>query len=236
MTKAPAIYCALDRPDLDGALALARALDGAVDGFKLGLEFVTANGPDGVRRIVALGAPVFLDLKFHDIPNTVAGAIEAARALGVAMLTLHVAGGPAMLRAAVEAARSRHPCPRLIGVTVLTSLDDADLAALGIAENVPGRVARLAGLAWDCGLDGIVCAPHEVALLRGRFAPDFTLVVPGIRPSGSVAGDQKRVMGPADAVAAGADVLVIGRPITGARDPLAAAQAVHAEIVAARAA
>ena len=236
MTKAPAIYCALDRPDLAGAVALARALDGVVDGFKVGLEFVTANGPDGVRAIVQLGLPVFLDLKFHDIPNTVAGAIEAARALGVAMLTLHVGGGPAMLRAAVEAGRAREPCPRLIGVTVLTSLDDADLAALGIAEEVSAHVARLAGLAWDYGLDGIVCAPHEVALLRSRFAPDFTLVVPGIRPSGSAAGDQKRTKGPADAVAAGADVLVIGRPITQARDPRAAAQAVHAEVAAARAA
>ena len=202
MTDAPAIYCALDRPDLDGALALARALDGVVDGFKVGLEFVTANGPDGVRRVAELGLPVFLDLKFHDIPNTVAGAIEAARGLGVAMLTLHVAGGPEMLRAAVETARARAPCPHLIGVTVLTSLDDADLAVLGIAEKVPAHVARLAGLAWDCGLDGIVCAPHEVALLRSRFAPDFTLVVPGIRPSGSVAGDQKRTKGPAAAVGA----------------------------------
>jgi orotidine-5'-phosphate decarboxylase len=227
MTKAPAVYCALDRPDLDGALALARSLKDVVDGFKVGLEFVTANGPDGVRAFVQLGLPVFLDLKFHDIPNTVAGAIEAARALGVAMLTLHVGGGPAMLRAAVEAGRAREPCPRLIGVTVLTSLDDADLAALGIAEKVSPHVARLAGLAWDYGLDGIVCAPHEVGLLRNRFAPDFTLVG---------AGDQKRVMGPADAVAAGADVLVIGRPITDARDPRAAAQAIHAEIAATRAA
>jgi orotidine-5'-phosphate decarboxylase len=236
MTKATAIYCALDRPDLDGALALGRALAGAVDGFKVGLEFVTANGPDGVRRVVALGAPVFLDLKFHDIPNTVAGAIEAARALGVAMLTLHVAGGPEMLRAAVEATHAREPCPRLIGVTVLTSLDDADLAALGIGEKVPAHVARLAGLAWECGLDGIVCAPHEVALLRGRFVPEFTLVVPGIRPSGSVAADQKRTTGPAAAVAAGADGLGVGRPTTEAHDPCAAAQAIQAEIAAARAA
>jgi orotidine-5'-phosphate decarboxylase len=167
MTHAHAIYCALDRPDLAGALALARALDGVVDGFKLGLEFVTANGPDGVRRVVDLGRPVFLDLKFHDIPNTVAGAIEAARALGVAMLTLHVAGGPELLRAAVHATHAREPCPRLIGVTVLTSLDDADLAALGIAEKVPAHVARLTDLALDHGLDGIVCAPHEVAALRG---------------------------------------------------------------------
>ena len=208
MTDAPAIFCALDRPDLGSALALAQALDGVVDGFKVGLEFVTANGPDGVRRVAELGLPVFLDLKFHDIPNTV--------------------------RAAVEAAHAREPCPRLIGVTVLTSLDDADLAALGVAEKVGAHVTRLAALAWDCGLDGIVCAPHEVASLRSRFAPDFTLVVPGIRPSGSVASDQKRTKGPA--AAGGADVLVIGRPITAARDPRAAAQAIHAEIAAARAA
>ena len=233
---APQIFCALDRPDLDGALALGRALEDVVDGFKVGLEFVTANGPDGVRRIGELGRPVFLDLKFHDIPNTVAGAVEAARALGVAMLTLHVAGGPEMLRGAVEAARSREPCPQLIGVTVLTSLNDADLAGLGVTEKVTAHVLRLAGLAWDSGLDGIVCAPHEVALLRSRFEPDFTLVVPGIRPSGSGAGDQKRTKSPADAVAAGADVLVIGRPITQASDPRAAAQAINAEIAAARAA
>ena len=236
MTDAPAIFCALDRPDLDGALALGRALEDVVDGFKVGLEFVTANGPDGVRRVGDLGLPVFLDTKFHDIPNTVAGAVGAARALGVAMLTLHVSGGADMLRRAVEAARAREPCPRLIGVTVLTSLDDADLAALGIAEKVAAHVARLTELAWDSGLDGIVCAPDEVALLRSRFEADFTLVVPGIRPSGSVVGDQKRTQSPADAVAAGADVRVIGRPITQASDPRAAAHAINAEIAAARAA
>jgi orotidine-5'-phosphate decarboxylase len=141
-----------------------------------------------------------------------------------------------MLRAAVEAARAREPCPRLIGVTVLTSLSDADLAVLGVTEEVAAHVLRLAGLAWDSGLDGIVCAPHEVALLRSRFEPEFRLVVPGIRPSGSVVGDQKRTKSPADAVAAGADVLVIGRPITQARDPRAAAQAINAEVAAARAA
>jgi orotidine-5'-phosphate decarboxylase len=233
---APQIFCALDRPDLHGALALGRALQDVVDGFKIGLEFVTANGPDGVRRIAELGRPVFLDLKFHDIPNTVAGAVAAARALGVAMLTLHVAGGPDMLRAAVDAARCREPCLKLIGVTVLTSLNDADLAGLGVTEKVTAHVLRLAELAWDSGLDGIVCAPHEVALLRSRFEPDFTLVVPGIRPSGSGAGDQKRTKGPAEAAAAGADVLVIGRPITQAGDPRGAAQAINAEIAAARAA
>jgi orotidine-5'-phosphate decarboxylase len=236
MKHAPQIFCALDRPDLDGALALGRSLPGAVDGLKVGLEFVTANGPDGVRRIVDIGLPVFLDLKFHDIPNTVARAVQAASSLGVAMLTLHIAGGPDMLGAAVEAARAREPCPRLIGVTVLTSLDDADLATLGIADKVPAHVLRLAEVAWDVGLDGVVCAPHEVALLRGRFAPDFKLVVPGIRPSGSAVGDQKRARSPAEAVAAGADVLVVGRPITEAPEPRAAAQAISAEIAAARAA
>ena len=233
---APQIFCALDRADLDGALALGQALRDVVDGYKLGLEFVTANGPGGVRRIGDLGRPLFLDLKFHDIPNTVAGAVEAARSLGAAMLTLHVSGGAAMLRAAVDAARSREPCPKLIGVTGLTSLNDADLAGLGVAEKVPAQVARLAGLAWESGLDGVVCASHEVALLRSRFAPEFLLVVPGIRPSGSVVADQKRTRSPADAVAAGADVLVIGRPITQASDPRAAAQAINAEIAAARAA
>jgi orotidine-5'-phosphate decarboxylase len=232
---APQIFCALDRPDLDGALALGRTLADVVDGFKLGLEFVTANGPTGVRAIVALGRPVFLDLKFHDIPNTVAGAVEAACALGIAMLTLHVSGGPDMLRAAVETARAREPCLRLMGVTVLTSLDDADLAALGISERVGAHVARLAALAWDSGLDGVVCGPHEVAVLRSSLPPEFKLAVPGIRPPGSVAGDQKRTQSPAEAAAAGADVLVIGRPITEARDPGAAAQAIRAEIAAARA-
>ncbi|MGH6900107.1 MAG: orotidine-5'-phosphate decarboxylase [Geminicoccaceae bacterium] len=236
MTPPPVIFCALDRPDLDGALALGRSLADVIGGLKVGLEFVTANGPDGVRRMVDLGLPVFLDVKFHDIPNTVARAVRVAGALGVAMLTLHVAGGPAMLLAAVEAARAREPCPRLIGVTVLTSLDDADLAALGIPDKVSAHVLRLAELAWDNGLDGIVCAPHEIALLRSRFNHDFKLVVPGIRPSGSAVGDQKRAKTPAAAVTAGADVLVIGRPITEAPDPRAAAGAINAEIAAALAA
>jgi orotidine-5'-phosphate decarboxylase len=236
MNDAPAIFCALDRPDLDGALALGRSLVGAVGGLKVGLEFVTANGPDGVRRIGALGLPVFLDLKFHDIPNTVAGAVAAAHALGAAMLTLHVSGGAEMLRAAVETARCRGPHLKLIGVTVLTSLDDADLAALGVADKVTAQVLRLAELAWDAGLDGIVCAPHELPLLRSRFEPGFSLVVPGIRPSGSAAGDQKRTKSPAEAAAAGADVLVIGRPITEASDPAASARAINAEIAQVRAA
>jgi orotidine-5'-phosphate decarboxylase len=236
MTSPSPIFCAIDRPDLAGALELARALRDVVGGLKLGLEFVTANGPDGVRQVVALGLPVFLDVKFHDIPNTVAGAVRAAGSLGVAMLTLHVSGGPAMLHAAVEAAHLREPCPELLGVTVLTSMDDADLAAIGVADKVTGQVLRLAELAWNSGLDGVICSPHEVVLLRERFGREFKLVVPGIRPADFGARDQKRTMVPAEAIAAGADLLVIGRPITAAPDPRAAAIAIAAEIGAARAA
>ncbi len=234
MTEASPLFCALDRPDLDGALGLGRALVDVVGGLKVGLEFTTANGPDGVRRVVDLGAPVFLDAKFHDIPNTVAGAVRAAASLGVALLTLHVAGGPAMLRAAVEAAHLEEPCPKLLGVTVLTSLDDADLAVLGVPHKVTDQVLRLAELAWTAGLDGVICSPHEVALLRQRFGQEFKLVVPGIRPETHGQGDQKRTLGPAEAIAAGADLLVIGRPITAAADPRAAAAAIAAEIQARR--
>ena len=173
MTEPSPVFCALDRPDLDGALGLGRSLLDVVGGFKVGLEFTTANGPKGVRQIVALGLPVFLDGKFHDIPNTVAGAVRAAGSLGVAMLTLHVAGGPAMLRAAVEAAHLQEPCPKLLGVTVLTSLDDADLAALGTPHKVTDQVLRLAELAWSSGLDGVICSPHEVALLRECFGREL---------------------------------------------------------------
>jgi len=236
MTEASPVFCALDRPDLDGALGLGRALVDVVGGLKVGLEFITANGPTGVRQVVALGLPVFLDGKFHDIPNTVAGAVRAAASLGVAMLTLHVAGGPAMLRAAVDAAHLAQPCPQLLGVTVLTSLDDADLAGLGVPHKVSDQVLRLAELARNSGLDGVVCSPHEVALLRQRFGPEFKLVVPGIRPKALDRRDQKRTLGPAEAIAAGADLLVIGRPITAAADPRAAAAAIGAEIGALRAA
>jgi orotidine-5'-phosphate decarboxylase len=236
MTEASPVFCAIDRPGLDGALGLGRSLLDVVGGLKVGLEFATANGPDGVRRIGALGLPVFLDLKFHDIPNTVAGAVRAAASLGVALLTLHVAGGPAMLRAAVEAAHLEEPCPKLLGVTVLTSLDDADLAALGVRHKVTDQVLRLAELAWAAGLDGVVCSPHELAALRQRFDRAFKLVVPGIRPNAFAQRDQKRTLAPAEAIAAAADLLVIGRPITDAADPRAAAAAIGAEIRALQAA
>jgi orotidine-5'-phosphate decarboxylase len=235
MTSSSPVFCAIDRPDLDGALALGRSLVGAVGGLKVGLEFVTANGPDGVRRIVDLGLPVFLDVKFHDIPNTVAGAVREAARLGVAMLTLHVSGGAAMLRAAVDSAHAAEPCPKLLGVTVLTSIDDADLAAQGLLDKTADHGLRLGEIAWNAGVDGLVCAPREVTMLRERFAQTL-LVVPGIRPTGSPRSEQKRTLDPAEAVALGADILVIGRPITDAPDPRAAALAIAAEIDAVRAA
>lgn len=235
MTHLSPVYCAIDRPDQDGAIELARTLGGAVGGLKIGLEFITANGPDGVARIIDLGLPVFLDVKFHDIPNTVSGAIKAAGDLGVAMLTLHLTGGPAMLDAAVKAADSlRGQRPQLLGVTVLTSMDDADLDAIGVARSTEQQVLRLAKLARNAGLDGIICSPREIQPLKQVFGDSLQLVVPGIRPAGSASGDQKRTLTPAEAIKAGADRLVIGRPITGADDPRAAALAIEAEIDAVR--
>jgi orotidine-5'-phosphate decarboxylase len=224
------IFCAIDTPDKARAAALARALGGVVN-LKLGLEFFVANGPAAVRD-VAGDAPLFLDLKLHDIPNTVAGAVRSAAALEPLLLTLHAGGGAAMMRAAAEAATQAQGRRRmkLLGVTVLTSLDDSDLAATGQRGPAGEQVRRLALLARDSGLDGVVCAPQEVAMLRQACGAGFLLVVPGIRPAGAAAGDQKRVMGPREALAAGADYLVIGRPITAAPDPAAAARAILAEI------
>jgi len=220
------VYVALDTPDLGRARALAGLVAPHVGGLKVGLEFVTANGPAGVRAIAALGLPVFLDVKFHDIPNTVAGAIRAAAGLGAGIVNVHAAGGPAMMRAAVEAARAASPAMRVIAVTVLTSLGDDDLVAVGQVPPAGDQVLRLAQLARDCGLDGVVCSAHEIAPLRAALGPDFLLVVPGIRPAGSDVGDQRRIMGPAEAHRAGASILVIGRPITAASDPAAAARAI----------
>jgi orotidine-5'-phosphate decarboxylase len=203
---------------------LAAQLRGCVGGLKLGLEFFSAHGPDGVRPFVEMGLPVFLDLKYHDIPNTVAGACRAAAGLGVSILNVHAQGGSAMMRAAVEAAKSVSPSTRVIAVTMLTSLGDDDLPSLGLTPPVGDQVVRLASLAKECGLDGVVCSAHEIVRLRKALGPDFLLVVPGIRPAGSALGDQRRVMGPAEAQAAGASVLVIGRPITGATDPSQAAR------------
>jgi orotidine-5'-phosphate decarboxylase len=218
------VYVALDTTDLDYARGLATRLRGHVGGLKLGLEFFSAHGPDGVRAFSEMGLPIFLDLKFHDIPNTVAGACRAAASLGVSIINVHAGGGPAMLKAAGEAARTVNPAIKVIAVTVLTSLNEADLWAMGVSGTPRDQVLRLAGLTKANGLDGVVCSAHEIAPLRAALGKDFMLVVPGIRPAGSDLNDQSRVMTPAEANAAGADILVIGRPITAAPDPAQAAR------------
>ncbi|MCH7710426.1 MAG: orotidine-5'-phosphate decarboxylase [Proteobacteria bacterium] len=232
-----AIFCAIDTPSLDDAVGLARRLNGVIGGIKLGSEFYTANGPEGVREIT-IAAPtqrLFLDLKFHDIANTVAGSVRAATALSPYMLNVHASGGAVMLRAAAEAAaeeadRLGIERPLVIGVTVLTSLDGDDLAAVGQSLPVADQALRLALLSQENGLDGVVCSAHEIATLRARCGPEFTLVVPGIRPSWAETNEQKRIMAPAAALTAGADFLIIGRPITGAADAAEAARRVIAEI------
>jgi orotidine-5'-phosphate decarboxylase len=218
------VFVALDTTDLDYARQLAARVRGDVGGLKLGLEFFNAHGPAGVKPFLDMGLPVFLDLKYHDIPNTVAGACRAAAQLGVSILNVHAQGGATMMRAAVEAVKSVSPATRLIAVTMLTSLSDEDLPSVGLTPPVADQVLRLASLTQQCGLDGVVCSAHEIGRLRRELGPDFQLIVPGIRPAGSAVGDQKRVMGPAEAVAAGASILVIGRPITGAADPGQAAR------------
>ena len=227
------IAAALDTADLARAEALAAALAPPRCGvLKVGLELFGAAGPGAVRRIGA-HAPVFLDLKLHDIPNTVAGAVRALLPLRPAMLTLHAAGGPAMIAAArTEAERVSGKRPVLLAVTVLTSLDAATLAATGVVGGPVQQVLRLARLALEAGADGLVCSPQEVSRLRDAFGADPLLVVPGVRPAGSAAGDQARTATPAEAVAAGADWIVVGRPITAAADPAAAAAAIAAEIAA----
>jgi orotidine-5'-phosphate decarboxylase len=209
------IFVAIDTADLQRAFEITEAVRHQAGGVKLGLEFFSAHGPDGIRRVSELGLPIFLDLKLHDIPNTVAKAVAALAPLQPAILTVHAAGGRAMLAAAKAAAPA---ATKVIAVTVLTSLDQSDLAAAGVAASPAKQVERLATLARDSGVDGIVCSGAEVAAARNAW-PDGFFVVPGVRPAGGDVGDQKRVVTPARALADGASVLVIGRPITGAPDP-----------------
>lgn len=225
------VFVALDTPDLSRALAVARAVKPHVGGLKVGLEFISAHGPDGIRKVVDTGLPVFADTKFHDIPNTVAGAARVIGMLGVSMFNVHASGGEAMMRAAAVAIADIHPRPLLIAVTVLTSLDDVVLASVGQQSPAVAQVERLAVLTRASGLDGVVCSAHELAAVRKSCGRDFLTVVPGIRPAGGDLADQRRVMTPAQARAAGADILVIGRPITGAPDPAAAARAIAQELV-----
>jgi orotidine-5'-phosphate decarboxylase len=222
------IIVALDTDAPEAALETVTALTGEVGMFKVGMELFPRGGPELVRRIRKAGFGVFLDLKFHDIPNTVAGAVRSAAALGVKFATVHASGGRAMLMAAAESARGTGTT--LLAVTILTSLDDADLSDVGFSLGTAEAVTRLAGLAVSCGIEGIVCSAKEVADVRARVGKGITLVTPGVRMSDDAAGDQKRVVTPADAIRLGADYIVVGRPITRAIDPAAAARAIAASM------
>jgi orotidine-5'-phosphate decarboxylase len=221
------IIVALDVATTKEALRLISLLSDVIGLFKIGLQSYTAGGPSLIRPISFLGPKVFLDLKLHDIPNTVAKAVEAAGKLGVQMLTIHLSGGSEMIRAAVGA---RSNDLLLLGVTVLTSSTDETLAETGIAEKAGDQVLRLARLGVASGIDGLVASPHEARILRAEFGDKIKIVTPGIRPAGSDPGDQKRFATPREAIDAGADYLVIGRPITGASDPKAAVQSVVEEL------
>jgi orotidine-5'-phosphate decarboxylase len=221
----------LDAPSPRDIAPVLRLLGGKVRWAKIGLEMFTACGPDCVREVAGMGFDVFLDLKLHDIPNTVARAVESAARLPVKMLTLHTAGGREMMRRAVKAQEQSAPQLLLLGVTVLTSLGENDLRETGVAAGPEAQVVRLARLAVGCGLGGLVCSPLEIAPLRAQLPPAIKLVTPGIRPAGAGAGDdQTRVMTPAEAARAGANFIVVGRPIFKATDPVAAAHAILAEL------
>lgn len=220
--KEPRIIVSLDFPDTGEALDLVRRLDPALCRLKVGKELFTRGGPELVRQLIAAGFAVFLDLKFHDIPATVAGACKAAADLGVWMLNVHIAGGEQMLRAAREAVAGCPRPPLLIGVTVLTSLEDAELRRVGVDRPAAEQVLSLARLAAACKLDGVVCSAQEAAALRKEHGSGFLLVTPGIRPAGTGVDDQQRIMTPEAAIRAGSDYLVIGRPITRAPDPVRA--------------
>ena len=220
------VYLALDLPRLDAAEALARKVAGHIGGIKLGLEFFCAHGHHGVHELHKLGLPIFLDLKLHDIPNTVAAAMQAIHVLEPSIVTIHAAGGRAMMEDAKAAAGEN--C-KVVAVTVLTSLDDDDLTAIGVDSDPHAQALRLAELAQSAGLDGIVCSGHEVGAVHKQWKDGY-FVVPGLRPAEGKTGDQKRIVTPRQARDNGASVLVIGRPISRAEDPLAAARAIEATL------
>ena len=226
------VIVALDFADAQAALALVDRLEPGSCRLKVGKELFTRSGPALVEQLCAKDFDVFLDLKFHDIPNTVANACYAAADLGVWMLNVHALGGARMLAAAREGVARAVRAPLLVAVTILTSMDKSDLAGIGLAGTPEDNVLRLAALAAQSGLDGVVCSSREAHVLRQRHGADFRLVTPGIRPSGSEAGDQRRVMTPADAVRNGSDYLVIGRPVTQADDPAGVLRTINSELSA----
>lgn len=219
------IICAMDTPDLAQVLRLTDAIKNSIGAVKLGLEFFTAHGPTGVKEVIALGVPVFLDMKFHDIPNTVAGALREAVKMGVSMITVHGCGGKDMLSRASDTVRDTAAqlgiqAPVLLAITVLTSMNQLDLTQTGVTRKVEDQVVALATLANESGVGGIVCSPHEIALVRTVLGQDKMIVTPGIRFDGAATQDQKRTMTPQDALKAGANYLVIGRPITASASPV----------------
>ncbi len=225
------VFCALDTPDTKAASALADSLKNSIGGLKVGLEFFMANGAAGYKAIADKGLPIFLDVKLHDIPNTVAGAVSSLLSLRPAFMTVHASGGRTMMRAAAEAAAEGGATrPKLLAVTVLTSLDGGDLRSVGQDTDTRSQVMRLATLAKESGMDGCICSPEEISTLRAALGKDFILMVPGIRPAWAAANDQKRTLTPKEACDAGATYLVIGRPITKAANPAEAAQKIAAEL------
>lgn len=224
------LIVALDFPDASPARQLISKLSDSVQTYKVGKQLFTAEGPQFVRDLVGSGRSVFLDLKFHDIPNTVASAVRSAASLGVSMLTVHASGGSKMLKSAVEAAASAEKPPLVLAVTVLTSMADEDLQEVGVSGRVLDQVLRLAALARDAGCGGIVASAHEAAEIRRELGAGFAIVTPGVRPAGTDAGDQARVVTPAAAMKAGATHLVIGRPVSAAADPAAAAAEILRDI------
>ena len=227
------LIVALDVPDAESAIHLVNQLEPSCDWFKVGLELFVAAGPKVLEPLVARGHSVFLDLKFHDIPNTVAGAVRSAAALGVRMINVHASGGPAMLAAARDALAGFANPPQLLAVTVLTSMDQAQVNAAGLERSPGEQVQLLARMCLEVGINGFVCSPEEVASLRAMTGPEGVLVIPGIRPAGGASGDQKRVATPATALRAGASYLVVGRPITQAADPHEAAEKILMEMAGA---
>ncbi|PCJ33383.1 MAG: orotidine-5'-phosphate decarboxylase [Alphaproteobacteria bacterium] len=240
LTPSRRILCALDTTDQQTAFDLAENLRDHVGGVKLGLEFFGACGPTGFDHVAQSGMPIFLDLKLHDIPNTVAKAISALMPLNPLIMTVHTSGGAAMMTAAAQAATEatqnipngniNYVRPIIVGVTILTSMDESDLQDIGLRPPISAQVVRMARLAQASGLDGVVCSPFEITAIREACGPDFKLIVPGIRPVGSSKGDQKRTMTPREAIERGADYIVIGRPITEADDPARAAQDIAREL------
>ncbi|PYX34089.1 MAG: orotidine-5'-phosphate decarboxylase [Acidobacteria bacterium] len=224
------LIVALDVSSAAAARKIVAAVGDSAHTYKVGMQLYTAEGPAVVRELVDSGRRVFLDLKYHDIPNTVGASVREAAGLGVSMLTVHASGGAQMLRAATEAAADQAKAPWVLAVTVLTSLDDADLNTVGVRENVVGQVLRLAALALSNGCRGVVASAREATALRQDLGQDFVIVTPGVRPSGTGHGDQVRVVTPAEAVAAGATHIVVGRPIAGAADPGAEARAILGQL------